>query len=289
MNKLFPILLLLLSMCFISCESSDTLVEDPISPMISLENESIIEVVGVNSIFYFEQIITHTDTIAEVRWSINEKERTDDYKFTKIAGKFFNKKIIDFSTDPLVLLDGSKEAIKPGLYSVDIMAIDINGNSSTENLTLKIIASQNDTTSSTNNSFSYIDKNFKISRIQHSIQNIGASNESVQLQICSENTSLSKSFLSKGSVVWIGLNMSNSDFNQLEEETFTLNTTLINTDIYLNKNIPGEEFTNVPTSKGTIYIKRINTTYVEISFDINPNDSNNHVFGEASGELVFLQ
>lgn len=294
MNKQLFVLLLL-GILGISCQKdlskdhdqnkpNDVSTKDPV---IALSHEYKNGLVVVDKKLFLKGNITHHDTIKQVEWTITENERNDNYQYTKVAGIRVNKKSIDFSMSPLLLVDAKADDMMTGVYSAEIVVTGKDGNKSTVKFSFKVVNSADNISSDENNFFRAANESYSIEKIQYSVINRGTSNESVQLQLCSQNTSVSKTYLSKGSVVWFVLNINDSDFKQLKEKRFNLNSGDAIANIYLNKSVTGKDMTHIEATKGNITIKKVENrenTY-SISFNLT-NDDESNVTGKTTKYLV---
>lgn len=278
--------LLLFLVVFISCETNDE-IKDDATPTLPLTN-AVKDVVQFNNNLYLEGVFSDTDTIAQVKWVITEINRTDNYTFTRVAAALFNDQELNFSNNPLELVSPQKDNMKLGFYAVEITVVDKKNESSSATFQFEVVEATN--TSNTTNHFKVRGENYSVERVQYFLRNAGTQNESVQLQVCSNNTSVSSKYLSKGSVVWFNLDIKQADFELLTEKEFLLSNEKNTAFLYLNKNVEGKEELQFEAVTGNITIKKADTAnenYI-ISFEINEANTSESITGYVSGKLTHI-
>lgn len=285
MKTIIGILLLFVAICS-SCEKNEDLQNDT-SPSIP-STGTVKEVVQLNSKLYLEGIFNDTDTISQIKWMIKEIDRTDSYTFTRVAAALFNDQKLDFSINPLELVSPKEDNMKLGFYTVEITVVDKKGEITTTAYEFEVIEAT--TVNNETNYFSARGVNYAVNRVQYSLRNVGTQNENVRLQICSNNTSVSSSYLSKGSVAWFNLDIKQADFELLTEKKFSLSDEKNTAYLYLNKNVEGKEELQLEAVTGSITIKKNDTTtknYI-ISFEIKEANTDETITGYVSGELTHI-
>ncbi|BDD07774.1 hypothetical protein FUAX_02060 [Fulvitalea axinellae] len=231
--------------------------------------------------------ILDNDTVKSVDWVVESQDRTDDYSYWLGSLRPVKEREKEYVDEPLVLL-GEEETgrMMTGTYSVKVRALDNEGNGTSFGFTFYLDGETGETPAQ--DVFSFRGEEFPVAKLQYSVVKENTANEAGQLQVCAEGTSVNRTYLSKGSVVWFTLKGSEAE-QGLKEGEYDIADQSVQAFVYLNKNVEGKESQSIECAKGNLKVsKNADGTY-KVSFNLYAEDGSEPISGVACGELEVIR